>query len=145
MLVCNKSTFQYCFVYRFPGLHILFSNPLNMLFYFLRKVWSHPWSAKSPEPNSWAFCTNNARLNSHPAASHRAALSPICKRVEFAFQLPRAKELSPLSLHTCLASSWQYTKFSCLALSVPKRHEGHGGTVGSITCKIAFAAHQTWM
>lgn len=72
------------------------SNPLNVLFSFLRKVWSYPWSAKSPEPNSWAFCTNNARLNSHPAASHRAALSPICKRVEFAFQLPRAKEL-PLS------------------------------------------------
>lgn len=59
------------------------------------------------------------------------------------FLAAQSKRTFP-SLPTCLASSWQYTKFSCLAPSVPKRHEGHGGTVGSITCKISFVAHQTW-
>lgn len=111
-------------------------------FYFL-KPWTHSFlflekgTTKSPEPSpgwiklAWA----------NPLTHSQAELYKSC----VFFLAAQSKRTFP-SLHTCLASSEHCAEPNCLPLSVPKRHEGHGGTVGSITCKISFAAHQnqTW-
>lgn len=98
LLLSGKSNFQSHFIYKYKGLHILFSELLYMLFSFSCKVWFRPWSAKSPESNSWAFCANNARLNNHPAANHSANVSPICTKLSFLSSCPEQKNF-PLSPH----------------------------------------------